>query len=292
MTVSRLLPWLALLVTVLIWASYLVVVRAAVTGDLSPADVGLLRTAPAALAFLPYTLRHGLRPSGAGIPDVFWIGIIGGGAFIVLLSTGLTFAPTADGGVFTPTILPVWVAILAVLLAQQRYHVTQIIGLATILAGAAIFGGATAIFEAQAGAWRGHLLFILASLSWAIYTFRFRQSGLSPVAGTAIMATIPAMLFVVWIMVQGTSIHQLPPEVLALQLGQGLAAGLIANFTFFYAIQHLGPSIPAASAALVPVLAAIGAWLFLGEPISTVKAIGMAIAACGVVLASGLVSRR
>ena len=203
------LPWAALFVTIVIWASYLVVVRAAVTTSLGPVDVGLLRALPAALVFLPVTLKHGLRPTGATNRDLVTIGVVGGGLFILFLATGLQFAPAADAGIFTPSMLPVCVALLSVLFLSVAYSAAQVLGLALILAGAAAVGGLTAFSQADAGAWRGHILFLCASMSWAIYTLGFRQSSLSPLPAAAIMATIPALGFLACALVIGTDLHRI-----------------------------------------------------------------------------------
>ena len=276
----------------MIWASYLVVVRAAVTTSLGPVDVGLLRALPAALVFLPVTLKHGLRPAGASNLDLVTIGVVGGGMFILFLATGLKFAPAADAGIFTPSMLPVCVAFLSIAFLSVRYTRAQVLGLALILVGAAAVGGLTAFSQADPGAWRGHILFLFASMSWAIYTLGFRQSSLPPLPAAAIMATIPAIGFVGCALVIGTDLHRIERPVLVLQLVQGIAAGVIANFTFLYAIKHLGAKIPAASAALVPVLAGIGAWMFLGEALALIKGVAMGVTCVGVVLASGLLGQK
>jgi len=85
----------------------------------------------------------------------------------------------------------------------------------------------------------------------------------------------------------GSNISITPLPILMVQLALGVAAGLIANFTFLYAVKQLGPAIPAASAALVPVIASLGGWVFLSEPIGILKAISIVIVAAGVLLASG-----
>lgn len=283
---------MALLVTIIIWASYLVVVRAAVTTSLGPIDVGLLRSLPAALIFLPFTLRHGLKPSGATAADVIAIGVIGGGVFILCLAHGLRFAPAADAGIFTPSMLPVCVALLSVAFLSVRYAGIQVGGLVLILVGAAAVGGFAAFVQAEDGVWRGHVLFLCASMSWAIYTVGYRRSALSPLAAAAIMATVPAIGFGVCALIWGTDLHRIDRSVLILQLSQGIAAGVIANFTYLYAIKNLGAQIPAASAALVPVLAGLGAWVFLDETLSPAKGLAMGVTCVGVVLASGLVRQR
>ncbi len=288
---ERLLPWIALIVTVFIWAAYLVAVRAAVNVNLNPIDVGLLRTVPASLVFIPFLFRRGLFPEGSNITDAILIGLIGGGAFLVFLTQGLKFAPTADAGVFTPAMLPVCAATLSMLFIGQRFYGSQLLGLLLIVGGAAAIGGTSLVANASSGAWRGHILFLAASMSWAIYTLRFRQSGLRPFTGVAILVVWPAMFFIAAAILQGTTLHTLPLPIFVFQLTLGFSAGLIANFTFFYAIQKLGPVIPSASAACVPILVGFGAWITLGEVLSWYQLAGMGIAAIGVLLASGILTR-
>ena len=79
----------------------------------------------------------------------------------------------------------------------------------------------------------------------------------------------------------------MPLPSLYLQLFQGFMTGFVANFTFLYAVRNLGSAIPAAFAALVPVIGAIGGWLFLEEPITSTKWLGILIVGTGVILASG-----
>ena len=285
---SRPLPWLALGATVVIWASYLVITRFGVTGSLNWVDIGLLRSGSAALVFLPFTLRHGLLPGGANVKDISVMAGLGGFAFVFALATGLTFAPVADSGVFAPSMLAVWVAVFAVIFTGARYSGRQVGGLALIVAGALFLGGFSAILTSGDGAWRGHLLFLAAAASWAAYTVRFRVSGLSALQATVLMATWATLFFVICAPFTGINFHRLPPDLLALQLGQGLAAGAVANFTFLFSVRTLGAPISAAAAAFVPILAALGGLFFLGEPVGILKWVGVLVAAMGVALASGL----
>jgi drug/metabolite transporter (DMT)-like permease len=62
--------------------------------------------------------------------------------------------------------------------------------------------------------------------------------------------------------------------------------------TYGYALSRIAPSKVAACAALVPVMAAVGGWVFLGEQLGPAKAFGIAVVATGVLLASGAVRAR
>ena len=287
----RPLPWAALIVTVIIWAGYLVAVRAAANTGLKPNDVGLLRSVPAALILLPLTLRRGIFPGGANWKDILCIGFIGGTFFTFLLTNGARFAPVADSGIFAPSMLPVFVTLLSLIFLQARFHKTQYSGVGLIIFGALFVGGWEAVSNTATGAWRGHLLFLFASFSWAIYTVRFRVSRLTALDGALILVTWSSGFFLIGAVLFGSNLGDIPEQIFWIQLALGISAGLIANFTFLYAVQNLGPAIPAASAALVPVIATLGGWVFLAEPIGLLKGVGIAVVALGVLLASGYFAR-
>ncbi|QHQ34471.1 DMT family transporter [Algicella marina] len=292
MTRPPALAWLAIAVTVTIWASFLVVTRAAMTSQLGPVEVGLIRSGVGALFFLPLILRRGLRPPGAGWRELTLIPLCGGFLFVIFLGLGLQRAPVADSGVFTPSMLPVYVAVLSALFLGERFTRLRLAGFALIVFGAVAVGGFSALSR-SGDVWSGHLLFTLASISWAVYTLVFRLSGLRAEDGAAILSFWSALAFLAVGLFTGISFAGVGAGPLAIQiLFQGVLSGFVANFTFFYAVHHLGPSRSAAFAALVPVLAALGGWLFLGEPIGLLKATGIAIVVAGVLLASGVFRAR
>lgn len=284
--------WAALALTLTIWGSYLVSTRAAMTQNLGAFDVGFLRSFPAAVAMLPFMLKRGIKPKGASWIDVLIIGGLGGTLFTLLLASGFRYAPAVDGGLFNPSILPVFVAIITLIFIGNTYRGSQFFGMALILIGALAVGGYEALSNAQTGAWRGHLLFLAASCCWASYTVRFNWAALDPIDGAILLLGWSAMAFSIGLMIFGTTLTSLPASVLSLQLFQGFMAGFVANFTFLFAIRRLGSSVAAAAVALVPTISAIGGWMFLGEPITAAKWLGIVVVAFGVALASGALIRK
>lgn len=279
----------ALALTVLIWASFLVATRFAATTHLGPLEVALIRFGTGALLFLPVILKHGPIPRGVRLLDLVLLPLFGGVLFILLLASGLHYAPVADSGIFAPSMLPLYVAVLSALLLGERFSSTRRVGFALIVAGALAVGGWEVATNSGNGAWRGHLMFTGAALSWAAYTVLFRRSGLSPGLGGALLCCWAFAILASIALVVGVDFSAVPPRILALQiLFQGVLSGFVATYTYFYAVQHLGASRSAAFAALVPVLAALGGWLVLGETIGPVKAAGILIVSAGVALASGV----
>lgn len=294
---GRAAGWAALAATVSIWAGYLIVARAAMTGEAgtaySPVEMGLLRVGPAALLFLPVLLRSGLRPQGMSWGQVTLLAAAGGVAFVYFITAGLVHAPVADAAVFTPSMMPLFAAGLAVLLLGERPDRARLAGFGLILLGAAAVGGYEALVRGTQGAWRGHLLFLCASLSWALYTVAFRRTTISPLTGAAVLSfwAVPGFLLL-------AAFHPAPlfgqplPDIVLQALLQGVLSGFLATLLFFVAITRLGMGPAAAAAGLVPGLSALGAWVFLAEPLGPLKLAGIAVVSLGVVLASGALSAR
>ncbi|MEO1422992.1 MAG: DMT family transporter [Pseudomonadota bacterium] len=287
------LPWAAVVVTLIIWTSFLVVTRAAARADLTPTDVGLLRFVPAAILFAPVWLRSGPLPGGIRLRGITHIALPGGFLFVGLLASGAQFAPVADTGIFAPSMLPFYVAVLSYVMLGERFSHLRIAGFALILTGALSVGGWEVLSSAGDGAWRGHVLVSVAAVCWAYYTVNFRLSGLSAADGAMLIAFWPAIGFGLLGLVAPTNIWEAEISFIAFQvLMQGVLAGFVSTLTYSYALKNIAPSKVAAAAALVPVMAAISGWIWLDEPIGLIKSIGIAVVACGVLLASGALDRR
>ncbi|MEM6467751.1 MAG: DMT family transporter, partial [Pseudomonadota bacterium] len=281
-------PWGAIILTVVIWAAFLVTTRAAATRALGPIEVGLFRYAPALVLFIPLLAQRGVWQQDLKLSHFALIAIGGGFGFVFLLSSGFQYAPVADSGIFTPAMLPFFVAVLSFVVLKERFDRLRLIGFGLILAGALFVAVTEGLGDGVAGAWRGHLFFVAGSFFWASYTVAYRLSGLEPVYAAALMAFWSSLVFALCALFFGASFDA-PISFLALQvLFQGVLSGFLATITFGYAVSKLGASRTAAFAALVPGLAALGGWVILGEPIPPNKALGLGAASLGVLLASGI----
>ena len=132
-----------------------------------------------------------------------------------------------------------------------------------------------------------------AGVAWGVYSLRGRGST-DPLANTGrnfLLATLPAMAF--WVMrfaVQG-SLHFTAPGIGLAVASGALASGL--GYSIWYTALPLLTATRAAIVQLsVPVLAAVGGVLLLGEHI-TVRLLGAGSALlCGVLLALTARSRK
>lgn len=288
----RLVGVLAAVATVTIWGSWIAVTRWGVTSSLSPYDLAILRFAIPCLVLLPalaikWRRLPPLRPAliltmaaGAGLP------------FLLLVASGMTYAPAAHAGSLLPGTMPLFVALLSAALFGERLGGTRICGYFASLAGVVLIGG-VGLFVGGAGEWRGHLLFLAGAALWAGYTVAFRRSGLSAwqaaalINGASLLVLAPAYLLGL-----KPSLLSVSWSELAIQaISQGLLSGLLALFLYGTAVTRLGASQAAAFAALSPVVTTLVAIPLLGEVPQPVTLAGVALVSVGVALSSGALGR-
>ena len=281
----------AALVTVTIWAAWIVATRHAVTGTLEPAAVGLLRMAVPALLFAPIWLRTGIAPRG--ILGLLSLCVLGAGApFFILVASGMQFAPAADIGPLLPGTMPLFAALLAVLVDRERIGPARLVGYALVVAGILAIAG-RGLFALSSGAWRGHLLVLSGAFLWAIYTIAFRRSRLGAIEAAALIGLWSTFLLLpfgtlplveAWRAGHGW-------EIAAQAAIQGIFSGVLGLIGYGIAVARLGASKAAAFAALAPGMAALIAIPVLGEIPDIAALICIAATSIGVALASGALAR-
>ena len=293
MSRNTLIGVLAGLATVVMWATWIVSTRFGVGGTLSSYDLGFLRFTVPALLLFPVAIRE-WRTISRVHPVRLLLMLYGAGApFFLLAATGMTFAPASEAGALLPGAMPLFVALLAVVVTRERIAPARWIGFALIGAGVLAILGDAMIEGAHDGRWRGHLFFLAASFSWAIYTLAFRGSGLGVWQGAAAVSVGSAIgylpIYLIWLE-PGLGRAAFPE--LSLQIAaQGLASGFFSLLFFSTAVAKLGSSRGAAFGSLAPILAWIFAVIFLGERLDPTGIAGVLLTSSGVLLASGAFSR-
>ena len=282
----------AAIFAVTIWAAWIVGTRHAVTGTLPPEAVGLLRMAVPALLFAPVWLRVGVAPRG--IRGLVGLCVLGAGApFFILVATGMKFAPAADIGPLLPGTMPLFAALLAVLVDRERIGWARLVGYVLIVAGIVAIAG-RGMFDFSSGAWRGHGLVLVGAFLWAIYTIAFRRSRLGAFEAAALIGFWSTLLLLpfgtlplveAWRAGHGW-------EIAAQAIIQGVFSGILGLVGYGIAVARLGASKAAAFAALAPGMAALIAIPVLGEVPDMAAIIGIAATSIGVALASGAIAMR
>lgn len=282
---------LAALASVLIWSGWIVFTRHGVTTDVPAVTLGLLRYAIPALVMLPLLLRSMGAYRKAG-----WLKcavmVCGSGApFFLICSLGMTFAPAAHVGVMLPGVMPMFVALFALLLFGERFGAARLIGYGLVLTGVLALGAAS-LLEAGAGDWRGHALLLLSAASWACFTLAFKRSGLTAWQAAALINAVSVVIMIAIGAFQvGPGLWDLPWQTVAMQgFAQGILSGLLALAAYSYAVTVLGASKASAFVSLTPGLTALVAAVSLGEWPDSVAVAAIVVVGAGVALASGVAS--
>ena len=285
---------LVALITVSIWAVFIVATRFSVSTNFTVEEVLILRLVPSTLIMAPFMIKYDLIPRGLSWLKAGMLMIGASAIFPYIVSSGLSFAPASDGGVLAPGMLPFWTALAAFFILGEKLDQVRRTGLLIILVGALMVGLWQIIFNSDEGVWRGHILFLIGSGLFAIYSVIFRQSGLTPLHGLLIGLFWGTLFITPILLLTGkVTFH----DVSAFDIGitifiQSLVIGILATILFNYGVRLIGASEMGAFGALTPILAMMGGILFLNETVPSIKMAGIFLVAIGVFLASGILKQK
>lgn len=275
----------AAVVTVGIWTAFIVIARASAHGSLTPYDIALARIIGASLVLVPlgaWQVRRDRAQASSffGLSPLPWritvgCGLFGGLAYAVLAYAGFFFAPAAHASVLMPGSLPLWTSLLALGLLGTPIKGARLLGLACIVVGDLLVGGASLLRAFDGGeVWKGDLFFMSAAFCWSAYGVLARRHGLDAVRATtavtvfAFLTYVPIFLGLCAAGLIQSHLMAAPwHEVLFQALFQGIGSVVISGITFVRMVGYFGPVRSTMITALVPGLSALGAVLLLGEPL-------------------------
>jgi drug/metabolite transporter (DMT)-like permease len=278
-------------VTVLIWANWILATRHTAETQMSTIDLGLIRYGIPAIVLSPVWLKTGLLPKGVPL-KLLALMVCGAGALFFQLSTfAIHSIPAASAGIVLGGSMPLAAALIGVTMFGERPDRMRWLGLGAIVAGVAIL-----LARSLSGSdvpWGSFALLPLAAMLWASYTHAFRRSGLSAIQASALIAVWSFLIHLVLVAIFGTSLASIPlPEIGLQVVSQGLLSGLAATVAYGIAVQSLGGSQAAAFTAITPVLATLGGGMLLGETIGMAEIAAAVVTGLGVALSTGVMSRK
>lgn len=275
--------YLAAGLAVLIWASYPVATRAAVTGSFSAEELVTLRFGVGALLFLPYLLLQWRALDRAawlrGVPLTLFQGV-GMGALVIF---GLQFAPANHQAALGPGVNSAWVALLGFVVFARRPSPRVVIGAALCAAGvlAITCWGAA---QRNPAVLLGDAMFLGASALGALYVLQLRSWGVNALQAAAIVTVYSGLVVVPWHLwwAPHSVWRAAPLDLLWQALWQGVLMGCVSLVALNHAIKRLGAERSSAMIALVPVLSAMLALIFLGEVPSSAEIAAILAISAGV----------
>lgn len=282
-----------------IWSSFILIARSSAKHTLTPFDIAFVRFLFSGMAVLPLLLWRFTRSGGlisvlggVNLRRTLQLGAIAGVGYCCLAYTAFFFAPAAHGSVLLPGSLPLWTALLAAVLLGERIQPWRAAGLALIVLGDLIVGAASLLSAFRGGdVWKGDLLFLAASLTWALYTVLCRKWRIGAIEATVAVAFSCLITFVP-LYALGASLGLWPSRLAEAswrELGfqavyQGGIAMLIAGVAYTQVVTTFGPMRTVMITALVPVISALGAVPLLGEPLTPTVLIGLGFVTLGLLL--------
>ena len=291
----------AAVITVAIWTGFIVIGRASAGRTLLPFDIGLLRVLGASAVLLPWGwwLTRGRRDTASSsllglsplpLRQTVLAGFFGGFIYAVLCYAGFFYAPAAHASVLMPGSLPLWTALLAAVVLRDPITPARALGLACIVVGDLVVGGASLLQAFNGGSvWKGDVIFMSAAFCWSVYSVLARKFGLEAVRATiaitafAFCTYVPLFALLTASGVLPTHLASAPWGEIAFQaLFQGVGSVVISGITFVQMVRAFGPVKSTMITALVPGLSALGAVLLLGEPLGWNLLAGLALVTAGI----------
>jgi len=275
------------ILSVAIFSGWFVVTLLGFHHKLQVWDIIALRFGVSALLLTPIllfgSLKVTLRRWTQGIPLAFLWGV----PFIFCLGTGIQWTSTILASAITPAMMPVFAGLLGWRVLGTKPRFWPFIGYALIVVGLTIL---TTVYGMKNG-WpdlAGIAFLLLASMMWATFTLRVRQTGFSSIQATALICFWSAVFFFPIYFATGiTSFSSISTTELIYQsVYQGILMSVVAVFSFNRAVVILGPKAAASIIALVPVSVTLLSTAVFGEFPSPGTLLADFIIAVGVITAA------
>ncbi|HEV8598518.1 MAG TPA: EamA family transporter [Gemmatimonadales bacterium] len=220
----------------------------------------------------------------------FWglagLGVLGNTLYQTAFMTGLSLT-TATNSAMIVASLPVLVALLASLLGIERASPTMWLGVVLGTGGVALVVTARGV-HFDAASFHGDLLVLFAIFCWAGYTVGVRRIGagvdalqitvITTVAGTPglLLLGAPGLVRQEWSNVSGKTWGVLAYAA--------LLALVLCYVLYNRAVQGIGTARTAIYNCLVPLVAMLIAWFTLGETLTGIQLLGVALVIGGVLV--------
>jgi drug/metabolite transporter (DMT)-like permease len=283
--------YLLLTLTALFWAGNFVLARG-VHGHVPPVALAWSRWVLAFLIVLPFAIPH-LRRDWRAICEkpllITMLAITGVGIFNTLSYIALNYA-TAISGAVIYSVGPALIAITSFIVFAERLSWRQVLGIAISLLGVLVVvmqGEVVALFALKFNS--GDLLFLAATVIWAIYTVYLRNvpemHWLSFIAVTFFIGALVITPFFVAEHYSGWRLQFDRTTALAI-LYVSIFPSVIAYSFYNRAVELIGANRAGVFLYVVPVFSTLLAIALLGEKLEVHHVVGFALIFAGVTLAS------
>jgi drug/metabolite transporter (DMT)-like permease len=288
-TDNSLLTYLALATAVFFWGLSFVATKIALQ-SFSPFCLIFFRFFSAAIFFMILLWRTGFPSlTGKTLKSLLLLALMEPGLYFLFETFGLQYTSATKTSLIIATI-PIVVLVLSALFLKERLRPLNMLGIAISLAGVAmlVFGGR--VQTTLHGMMIGDMLIFGAVLAASVYMILTRRLGesLSSLQITGMQIIFGALLFLplfLWDL-PDLNWQAVSRESLIALIVLTIFATIGAFLCFNYALTR----IPAAQAAVcingIPLVTACGAWVLLGETLTSMQLTGGILVLVAVLLAN------
>jgi drug/metabolite transporter (DMT)-like permease len=258
-------------------------------GSYDPLLLAAVRFGGGALCILPVALL--LRPKlppRQDWPAVAGLGFLFFAVFFVIYNLALSYTTVARGTLALST-LPLMTMVAGALLGLEALSARKTLGVLLAMGGVAVALSAS-LGTAPAGAWRGDLIMIGATVCMALYNVYSRPytQRSSPLGFLTMGMTVGGGAMILLCLATGRA-----AQLLSFDTGQALAGiylaaggGAFGFFLWVLALKYASPTRVANTITINPVIAMIFGSMLLGEPVTLPLVLGLVAVGGGVWLAT------
>lgn len=275
---------LAALVTVVLWASAFVGIRAA-GEDLSPGALSLGRLAVGSALLGAFVLvQRGRLPGRGDWPLIVACGVLWFGLYNLALNEGEQRVDAGTASMLV-NVGPVLIALLAGVLLAEGFPRTLLAGCAIAFAGAVVIGLATS--ERGVGAGWGAALCVAAAALYAggVVAQKPLLSRVSALHVTWLACTVGLVVCLPFASTLWDELGRAEGSSIAWMVYLGVFPTAVGFMTWAYALSRTTAGRMGATTYLVPPLAIVLGWAMLGESPASLAFLGGALCLGGVVVA-------
>ena len=280
---------LGLLGVALIWGANFSIVKEALQ-ELTPLTLNALRFPLASLLLVVILWRRGRLqlPEREDWGRVLALGVVGNIVYQLLFIFGLSLTRAGNASLLLATV-PVWTILLSYFLGHERPSGLVWLGVSATLSGMVLVvvgGGGLAL---GGGTLVGDLLMIASAIGWSMYTVGSRNliQRYGPMRVTAwtlwvgtiglVAAGLPGL--------SRTDFGRLSPLAWGAVFYAGFVSLTVAYLLWYRGVQRIGSARTAVYSNMVPVVAMLVAWLWLGERPTLLQVVGATVILGGISVA-------